>query len=185
MFPDYIDKSLLPSSERMKEMRDIALEQYTACARVLNEIFRLCPDPEWQIDGIGSCQYDGSQDDLRGGVIGDWESLRHEVRDRFFPLPLEHHNIACSYHAPDSGCVLGELKSPICLGYISAENLPDSFSALGNIRIFLSDILNGGRHRRSIDGTLGNPEANWPRVREFLEKADGVLHEIRAKNSKI
>jgi hypothetical protein len=178
-----IDPSLVPSDERLREIRDIALEQYSLCASALNQIFEVCPDPEWKTDGIGSCRYDGTADDSLGGAVYDWKDRRQKIRNETFPEPLGHHTSACSYHQPGVGCILGELKSPTCLAHVSPDSLPDSFETLANARLLLWEILHGQRHRRGPNGKLGNPEGNWPQVRTFLRQAELVLADAKAVSS--
>lgn len=163
---------------RRAEMRDVVLAQYTMCARVLNEIFALCPESDWQEDGIGSCRWEGRQDDIIGGLLNDWWKLRHDIRHSRIPIePVRHP--ACWYHKPDVGCVLGDLKAPKCLGYVSSDKLPESFEALGNIRIFLEGILHGRVFEQNAEGCWGDPEANWPAVREFVQKAEVALADAK------
>jgi hypothetical protein len=161
----------------------IILEQYAQCANILNQIFFYCPPApgkEWLKNGIGSCKWEGGFDDDVGGLLLAWGELRSALRKKFIPeAPTSSR--ACSYHKPGEGCVLGSLKSPKCLGHATDLELPLSFSLLagGRIKTFLLSILDGKSQIQTKSGKWGDPEANWPKVNEFVAEAKKVLVEAQ------
>jgi hypothetical protein len=174
-----------PDSYRIRatERRNIVLLQYVQCAAILNEIFFYCPDTEWIEDGIGSCYWEGSNEDGCGGMIFDFAELRHRLRYELIgENSIERPRAACSYHKEGQGCVLGNLKAPKCLRYVaSCEGLPPSFMELGNIEELFSRIVFGRADLPPLsgEGLWGRPEENWPMVNDFIARAKCVLAEVR------
>lgn len=159
----------------------IVLEQYAACASILRELFRYCPDTTWHVDGVGCCTYDGRADDYLATLVSNWAGKRHDRRQTAHPERWELHvRPACHYHQPNVGCTLGDLMAPVCLGFThSCVDLPDSFERLGDVTHFLNEVLRGNPGEIGQDGCFGAPEKSWSRVQVWIAIAKEVVADAR------
>lgn len=160
---------------------DIVLEQYRAVHGVLEQIFQLCPDTSWQADGVGQCTFDATALDEDETAVPDLRERRHARRLEANPdsWPL-HTRQACWYHRPDHGCTLGDLKPPVCLGDTTKNvGLPPSYALLGDVPLFLNQLLDGHFFDHIRDPKPSSPAENWPRIREWLATAEMVLNDCR------
>lgn len=73
---------------------------------------------EWKRDGIGSCGYHDYSSPADYGIAKERIVELMEERNRTNSLPRVEGRYACPYHRANFGCVLGDLKPPICVGHI-------------------------------------------------------------------
>ncbi len=110
-------QSLDPSERR-------AIKQYMAIVNadtnLWQEIYkRIDIAKSWERDprGIGSC--DMSDKSITEGLVTPFKADLIQLRDRRNnETPLMGKKGGCPHHRPGVGCVLGGLKTPLCLDYI-------------------------------------------------------------------
>lgn len=102
----------------------------------------------WRTDGYGSCL--GVKKALsEQGLIGVAKERLIELREEKSRLnpKKEKSECRCPYHRVDSGCILGDLKSPLCIGFVDFPGeLPKRFGInawrlRGDIEMILKAIL--------------------------------------------
>lgn len=96
---------------------------------------------------VGSCKYT-NQEASEGGIYGPVRELLIQLREKRKEENPGYSNLSpCPYHRENSGCVLGNLKSPLCIGHIEHPGeLKKRFGIDGhelehNIRWILDNIL--------------------------------------------
>lgn len=100
----------------------ITVRQYREVVGTLDVMFRemgLRSEVElWRVDGVGTCRQVGQFSseggfcpDVREGVI----RLREE---RNLQTAGENTLAACPYFRDNQGCVLGDLKAPVCIAHV-------------------------------------------------------------------
>lgn len=95
-------------------------DQYRLVGGRLEEMFQAARTrtngESWRRDGVGSCKliddYEASEGGLKGAAKEYIIALR-DVRNQQAPGRAEQTD--CPYHRTGMGCVLRELKAPICI----------------------------------------------------------------------
>lgn len=120
----------------------------------------------WRWDGVGTCR----GVDLafsEKGMVGIAKKELIELRNnKSREYPKTEPVCSCPYHRKEIGCVLGDLKGPICIGHIDfpkeseARFGIDGSKLSGDIKWILQTILNQGQDRkcRLEDGTISTEE---------------------------
>ena len=140
----------------------VVINQYTRAASALTDLFASAPDLCSQTDGVGCCEDPcfPIEATLSGPATFELIAQQRKRRadDGMIPQPG-----ACYFHKADSGCVLGELKPPICLSHY-CEGLLDAteYHHVYVLR-FLDRILNP-----PIRNGQFTPSENEPLLDEFM-----------------
>ena len=148
--------------------REIIIRQYTEVTRLLNELFSLAPDQCYVEDGIGCCHIGTIVSE--SGITGPaYITLLRMRQARLEEEGLEAKvgselDGPCSYHKEGYGCVLGELKSPLCMsnycdGVLNAVGYDQDY-----VDKTLVQILQGGFNPET---RKYHPEQNLPLVEQF------------------
>lgn len=101
----------------------IITDQYRMIVGSLEEMFqaaRIRTNQEgWRQNGVGSCKEIHDQEESEQGLEGPAKkhliSLRKKVNQE---VPGQTEFTGCPYHRTGVGCVLGNLKAPVCIRYI-------------------------------------------------------------------
>lgn len=99
------------------------VDQYCGAVGVLDQMFKdmdlRSEIEDWRVNGVGSCVYvmskKSSELDFKGCAKTHLIKLREQRNSEVKGIS----NLSnCPYHREDFGCTLGNLKSPLCIGYI-------------------------------------------------------------------
>lgn len=134
----------------------------------------------WQMSGpylgVGSCRYLDKRTS-EGGIEGIAKDHMIELREaRNAQVPGQSELTDCPYHRTGSGCTLGVLKSPLCMGHI---DMPSDFEVLTGvpgtavsvgIRKTLEEILTV----QSVEDVA----ANAPRIEAFIKRTEMLTARI-------
>lgn len=100
----------------------VTTRQYREVVGALDVMFRemgLRSEVElWRVDGVGTCKQVGqfsSEDGLYPDIRVDMVRLREK---RNLETAGENTLAACPYYRDNQGCVLGDLKAPICIAHV-------------------------------------------------------------------
>lgn len=165
------------AKQDMNEVNRTILRQYRECTGALDELFTIAPDQCWKKNGIGCCDTDKKT--AEKGLIGPARNMFMDMRNALIPLTGNIIMVgnACPYHKKGSGCVLGELKSPICATWYCSGDLPKGKRDTSRydrtyVMQTLMDILAGRYNQKA--GTY-HPEQNEDLVREFKAYVGEVI----------
>lgn len=99
------------------------IDQYRRVVGAVNNVFlELSARTEWEkwrMDGVGSCGI--SREVSETGLVGVAKTDLIELREKRNSEAGGEHvesRLSCDYHRKECGCVLGDLKAPICLTYV-------------------------------------------------------------------
>ena len=97
-----------------------------AYGELFGEIYKRTEYEEWRMDGIGSCRIP-THNSLAGidGIAKDAIiQLREQVSesDTSERVELAEGAAMCRYHRAGKGCVLTDLKSPMCISHIESRD---------------------------------------------------------------
>lgn len=135
----------------------------------------------WRLDGVGTCQGMSainktvSEFGITGPSRKEIIRLREERARQF---PGNSNLTSCPYHREDYGCVLGDLKSPVCTAVIdSPEEIKrtfgiDGFELRQDITLILRVILDQDQKQLNI---LFQPA---PSIKEFFWYSLESIQEI-------
>ena len=136
----------------------------------------------WKQDGIGSCGIlkETSETGLRGLARDDLIAMRNEVNAQN-DLPRVEGKLSCPLLRAYLGCVLGELKAPICITHI--ENIDEVQDMFGinhyefKLEVYrtLRRILGGDEDPDKI-----KPEENEEFVSQVVEGIRAVIDGIKS-----
>ncbi len=140
--------------ERSVGAEVVIVGQYSRVVAALDSMFTVMRPriawEVWRVNGVGSCHIDRETSEY--GLNGPARDLIIDLRDiRNEAVEGERldESVACPYHRVWRGCVLGNLKSPICISHIDAPwELSDRFgingyALRGDIDEILETVLNG------------------------------------------
>lgn len=160
-----------------KEAIEPIVAQYRSVVGELDGIFKAAsPRTErewWPSDGVGSCALIKDKKHSEVGLTGLAKSRIIELRDaRNLEVGGTSTQCACPYHRAGSGCVLGDLKSPVCIVFV--ENRAELTGRFGihidnvtsRIKAVLNQILSGE--------TAHNPAP----VSTFIDEVKGITDRI-------
>ncbi len=157
--------------------RDVALivRQYTLCTSLLEELFKLAPDECWTFDGVGCCASATKtlvEKGLQGPAYETLMRLRGQRSESYGHLPRDIEE-ACPYHT-EQGCVLGELKSPLCISHYCRGKIEGVFDS-DYVYDTLKRILEG-----NLDPETGlyHPEKNWKIVLELRRYVKELIFQL-------
>ncbi len=124
------------SNEVQREDIDKSVRLYRCIAGAFDRMWQATnlrtKSASWRRDGVGSCHY--VYDDSFGLVILNYPKLirarLEELADqRSWEVPGQS-NITCPFHRRNKGCILGDLKSPLCLDFFDdgqEEEIKENF----------------------------------------------------------
>lgn len=165
---------------------DLIIGQYRHVVGALDVMFReMSKKTLWEIwkqDGVGSCAIprEVSESGIVGLARGALIALRDERNGQNGLQTVEGRSV-CPYHRANHGCVLGDLKSPICIAYI--ENKDEFLEKFGldaaafykEVRSILDRILFAGVD----DRRLVCPELNDELVDQFVGRIEDEIERIK------
>ncbi len=169
------------------EMRQIVQEsglvqtiisQYTECTRTLERFFEIAPDRCWQRNGIGCCNIEKHESE--DGLIGPAKEAIIKLRNERLPLTRKLtmlRKTPCPYHKKGFGCVLGELKSPLCASHFCPTHIPEGYLPK-YVQMTLINILSGGYDSETM---AFHPEQNEETVRQFKSYVDDLIGKTLVK----
>jgi len=162
-------------TERKVEVEQIVLEQYTGTTRLLNELFALAPETCYEADGVGCCKINKLDSEV--GLQGPAEETIIRMREDIWRRVRPTSNY-CGYHQEGSGCILGELKSPLCLGAYHQGEL----SGLVNFK-YIERCLERILHARfDFNQSVWFPEKNEGLVKVVKTYIQGWINVIKQKS---
>jgi len=149
----------------------IIVNQYQQIVGALDTMFKemdLRSDDaawRWQISaGVGSCRYI-SKSPSESGLVGPAKASIIKLREqRAQDFPGSSSVSSCPYHRENHGCVLGDLKSPLCIAHI------DSYDETGVSNV---DELN---YRFRIKSASLRTDIDWM-LRSILVAEDPFTHQ--------
>lgn len=103
--------------------QNLIVAQYRSIVGSLNLLFTEMGQRSeielWRLDGVGSCR-DMNRETAEGELAGPVGDLLVELRDRRdSEVPGQPDELTqCPYHRVRCGCILGDLKSPICISHV-------------------------------------------------------------------
>jgi|GEM_PF-6310405 len=149
------------------------IEQYTTAVKGLNELFEVAPDLCYKDDGVGCCNLDTATS--RKGIVGPARSkLIRQRRSKLEKHDLTPHN-ACAYHKINEGCILDELKSPLCTAHYCKGELDDTKYGADYVFRMLKYLLNTEARKGNRKTKI---ESGWRIVGEVLDYADDIKREV-------
>ncbi len=175
--------------EYMEKVADVVITQYTQCTKALQKLFEIAPDTCWKTDGVGCCSIglDYVEDGLTGPAYKKIIEMRNKEQQKIlvpewkeerigWGSPIFMGNSKCDYHKENSGCVLGELKSPRCIAHYCEGDLDRTSFDYNYIKNTLIKILNS---HYDLETGLFEPERNWDLVNEFVAYVNKMENEVR------
>lgn len=171
--------SLIPKEKQM-------IDQYTRVVGKLHEMFmEMTKRTEWEVwrfDGVGSCGLPKELSEIGlSGIARERIIALREDRNRENNMERVQGKQACPYHRKDFGCVLGDLKSPVCISYM--ENKEEVWEKFGidaavfykEVRSILDEILFAGvDNENSV-----RPELNDEPVDQFVGRIGDEIERIK------
>lgn len=161
------------------------IERYRKVAGAINRMFKALSirtnGEGWRIDGRGACgevDRDLIESQIEGPAREDFIKLREE---RNAQIPGES-KCGCPYHREGIGCILGDLKGPICLAHIdNPQELQERFGIDADQTTFGIDLVT----KRIIAGKEDDlfVEAAVHAVDSMIEHIEGfpILHPEEVK----
>lgn len=144
----------------MAQIESVIVSQYTTIVGALDQMFTeidlRSKGSLWRWEdsayaGSGSCKYI-SKEPSESGFVGPTRRLFINLReDKAKEFPGSSSLSSCPYHRENHGCILGELKSPLCISHIDSP---------GELR-----------PRFGIDGYKLTQDISWI-LRSVLESTD-------------
>ena len=139
---------------------------------------------EWRFNGFGSCgipKY-GAELKIHGIAKDDLIALREERNSQDRQEVIEGLSVICPYHRKDFGCVLGDLKGPVCISFI--ENKDEVEATFGIDPMVLSRSIKRTLARilasHISDKTQVDPQANEQFVEEEVAGIEKLTEYIRS-----
>lgn len=173
---EWTEKQVEALRSRQEEVKKTIITQYTRCTRLLTELFSYTPDTCWKEDGKGCCDQDLAT--AEAGLCGPAEGRLIELRNAKRAEAGLRLGVACLYHAEGEGCILGELKAPLCMATECMTKVPEGYD-YRRVRRTLEWILTGlDPQTREV-----NPSANQPLVDEFAAYVQRLIDEVKPQNS--
>lgn len=134
----------------------------------------------WQMSGpyenVGSCRY-LDKPSSEGWLSGIAKNHLIELREaRNVQVPGESQLTDCPYHRTEGGCVLAELKSPLCMSHVDMPSEIERLTGVQGtgvsigIRKTLEEILTAA--------SVGDVAVNAPRVEAFIRHISGLTARI-------
>lgn len=165
------------------------VRQYKTVVGKLEQMFRAASirttKESWRKDGIGSCLYIHNKEQSEIGLLGP-------AKDKLIKLQEERNRefggkstlTGCPYHRAGHGCVLGNLKAPVCIRYSDSGSFMEWGARFGintdNLRDEVDTVLRGI--------LVHDPEINIPQYLESIEsrikaiKREPILHNPPFRN---
>lgn len=144
----------------MSQTENVTASQYTKVVGALDQMFTemdlrsngsLWRWKDSPYEGVGSCKYI-SKSPSESGLVGPARQTLLNLRvQRAKEFPGSSSVSSCPYHRENQGCILGELKSPICISHVDHP---------GELR-----------RRFGIDGYQLTTDISWI-LRSILESQD-------------
>ena len=139
---------------------------------------------EWRFNGFGSCgvpKY-GAELKIHGIAKDDLIALREERNSLDHQETIETDGVICPYHRKDFGCVLGDLKGPVCISFIENKNEVEAW--FGIDQIVLSRSIQRALARILVshisDESQVDPRSNEQFVEEEIAGIERLTEYIRS-----
>lgn len=162
------------------------IDQSQRVVHVWNEMFAEISSrtvgEDWKKDGIGSCGYHDYSSPIDYGISKERMVELMEERNRTNSLPrVERVNNTCPYHRADFGCVLGDLKPPICVGHIeNPREVKEKFGIDHYDHVMeVFKVLRRIHFTKTTNEAEVNPEENEDFVRKTIEKIHATTEYIK------
>jgi hypothetical protein len=149
-----------------------AVEEYMAIAGAYNnlwlEIYKRTTTKSWERDsrGLGSC---GVSNECAKTGFEDTLVPNHLIRLRELrnnEIPKDGKNEGCPCHRPGVGCVVADLKGPLCLDYVDLYMKPEIEARFGICLMPIKPYL--VRAGRSGDGFADKTVTAINKVKDYI-----------------
>lgn len=132
------------------ETIELITSRYQRVVGTLDHMFRVASlrteVNAWKDDEVGSCAYISSKTESEEGLTGVAKNLLIELREkRNREFGGTSTLTGCPYHRTGYGCVLGNLKAPICIRYFDHSSYKEWREQFG---------INPIRFREGINSVL-------------------------------
>lgn len=160
-----------------KEFVDILIEQYTSAVGTLNDLFRIAPDLCYKDDGVGCCSLDTKTS--KRGIVGPAKDKILKLRqNKVEDEEIEDHN-ACDYHKLNEGCILEDLKSPICVAHYCKGDIKGTSYDQGDVFDSLKHLLNTEASTGNLKDKISD---GWKIVEEIGKYIRDIERELILSN---
>lgn len=165
---------------------ELIVGQYRRVVGALNELFLgISGRSEWEIwkqDGIGSCGIpkEAAQKGFSGIAKETLITLREELNSTN-SLPRVEGKLTCPYHRKNHGCVIGELKAPVCIAYIeNKEEVRERFGVEPyQLKRLIYDTARKVLFSGIDDESKVDPIQNEEFVEEIIGEIRGIVEKVR------
>jgi len=152
-----------------------------ALDRMFVEMSKRTEWEKWRFDGFGSCGILQSTSEVGLGGIARNELIRlREEVNAATGLSRVDGKLTCPYHRANHGCVLGDLKSPLCIAWIeNRDEVSEKFSVdFYQFKQFVYGALGKILFTKETDESLINPGDNEDFVAETLVKIESLTDRV-------
>ena len=158
-----------------QHLKRTIIDQYREAASYVGKLFEVAPDQCYKYNGVGCCIIDTekAEESIEGPAS---EEILELMRIRLERVGEEENGV-CSYHKESYGCMLGNLKSPLCLSYYCYGELIDTDFSTNDIYDMLSDILKGEASESSDENE--SIEKNRELVEQVKKYVDERIEEVK------